>query len=202
MTNIKAKIVASAATAVLLATSFAPAAFADTTVRFRNTGANSTNRATINKTNRTRVQQTNRTAVVNLTGVFQNTGGNTANSNTGNGTVSVDSGNATSHVTNTTTTVGNDATVDPCGCPNGDTTVRFRNTGADSTNTVNITETNSTNVNQTNGTLVVNGTLVAQDTGGNHANSNTGDGGVSVNSGNAASTVTNTTTTGGNTLNP
>lgn len=200
MTHLKTRIVASAATVALLATSFAPATFAK--VKVNKNGADSTNKVKIKSNHKTKVNQTNSTAVVNLVGVFQNTGMNQANKNTGDGQVSVDSGDATSTVTNRTTTGGNAATVDPCACENPDMDVTVKKNGADSTNTVKITSKNKTVVNQTNETLVINGVLVAQNTGGNSANSNTGDGGVDVDSGDADSTVTNTVTTGGNTLNP
>ena len=203
MTDLKKKIAAGIATAALLATTFGPvAAFADTTVVIKDNGAGSNNSSTVKNKKKVKVRQSNRTAVINLTGVHQDTGGNTANNNTGDGNVNVDSGNATSTVTNTTTTVGNSATIDPCACPDGDTTVRIVGNGADSINTSNVTNKSKFKVTQSNATLVVNGTLVDQDTGGNHANNNTGDGGVDVDSGAATSTITNTTTIGGNTLTP
>ena len=59
---------------------------------------------------------------------------------------------------------------------------------------------NTTVVSQSNTTNVLNGTVVAQNTGGNKANDNTGNGGVTVESGAANSSVTNTVTTGGNSL--
>lgn len=203
MIDFKKKIAAGIVTGALLVSAFGPAAaFADTTVVIKDNGAGSTNNATVKNKKKVNVRQTNRTAVVNLTGVFQNTGGNTANNNTGAGDVNVDSGKAESSVNNNTTTGSNSATIDPCGCPDGNTTVRIRDNGAGSTNTVEVKNKSELNVNQTNETLVVNGTLVDQNTGGNHANNNTGDGGVDVNSGGATSTVTNTTVTGGNTLSP
>lgn len=201
MTNLKTKLATGLVTASLLAATVAPAAFAATDVTVSGNGAGSVNKVKVKNKNKTKVTQYNATAVVNLTGVFQNTGGNTANSNTGGGDVTVNSGKATSTVTNSTTTGGNDATINPCGCPTGDTLIDVSDNGADSTNTVKVKNTNKTVVEQTNETLVVNGTLVAQNTGGNTANSNTGDGSVSVDSGDASSTVTNVVTTGGNTLN-
>ena len=59
-----------------------------------------------------------------------------------------------------------------------------------------------TKVTQTNKTLVINGVLIGQNTGGNDANNNTGGGTVEVNSGNAEANVTNTVDTGGNSLVP
>lgn len=199
MTNLRMKMTTGMVTAAFLAGVIAPAsAFAADTVTISGNGAGSTNKVTIKNKKKTKVDQYNGTAVLNLTGVFQNTGGNKANGNTG-GTVDVNSGNSTSTVTNTTTTGSNSATVNGCGCPDVDNTVDVKNNGADSTNTVKITNESKFKAIQTNETLVVNGTLVDQNTGGNRANNNTG-GDVTVDSGNATSTVTNNTTTGGNTL--
>ena len=186
-------------TASLFAAAFAPAAaFADTSVVIKDNGADSFNLAVVKSKNKTKVQQYNGTVVINKVGVWQNTGGNSANYNTG-GSTTVNSGNATSTVTNNTTTGGNSASVNPCGCPQGDITVKITDNGADSTNIVVVKDTNVTKVEQINETLVVNKVWVGQNTGGNEANYNTG-GNVSVDSGNATSTVTNNTTTGGNSL--
>lgn len=202
MSNLKLKLTTAVATAALLATTFAPAAFADTIVRYRNTGAGSTNKTKIHKENKVKVEQYNATAVVNLVGVLQNTGGNSATDNTGDGDTNVNSGNANGTINNTTVTGGNLANVASCGCPNGDTRVIFRDTGAGSFNKVVIEETNKTKVTQENETLVVNGVLVGQNTGLNSASGNTGDGNVTVDSGNATANVSNYTATGGNVLNP
>lgn len=202
MNNLKVKLATGVATAALLATAFAPAAFADTIIRYRNTGAGSLNKTKIHKENKVKVEQYNSTAVVNLVGVLQNTGGNSATNNTGDGDIHVNSGNANGTVGNTTITGGNLANVEPCGCPDGDTRVIFRNTGAGSTNKVVIEETNETKVTQENETLVVNGVLVGQNTGLNSASGNTGDGDVTVDSGDATATVSNYTATSGNVLNP
>ena len=190
-------------TFAVLAGVFAPtAAFADTNVTVSDNGAGSTNNVTVKNKKKVKVRQTNRTAVVNLVGVFQNTGGNSANNNTGDGNVGVDSGNATANVTNNTTTGGNEAVVNPCGCPDGNTTVNVTGNGADSTNDVLVVNKSKTKVTQTNKTLVINGVLIGQNTGGNDANNNTGGGTVEVNSGNAEANVTNTVDTGGNSLVP
>lgn len=201
MTNLKVKLATSIATATVLAAAFAPATFAATNITVKGNAKHSVNIAGVTNTNKTTVKQTNNTAVVNLTGVFQNTGNNKANDNTGGGDVTVKSGDAKSTVTNTTHTGNNSATVTPCGCDQGDTNLTIKNNGKGSLNMVGVTNSNTTTATQTNNTLVVNGTLVAQNTGGNKANDNTGGGDVSVTSGDATSTVTNTTTTGNNTLN-
>ncbi|MBI2031179.1 MAG: hypothetical protein HYT08_01055 [Candidatus Levybacteria bacterium] len=199
--NIKTKIAGAIATGTILATVLTSGAFAATnTVNVKNNGVGSTNTVVAVNKQKTKVRQTNLTGVLNLTGVHQDTGGNSANGNTGGGTKDVDSGNATSTVTNTTTTGGNTATVDPCEC-DGTNDITIQGNGVGSHNTVIAVNKSKTKVSQFNGTLVVNGTYVSQNTGGNTANGNTGSGNVTVDSGNANSTVTNTTTTGGNTLN-
>lgn len=76
-------------------------------------------------------------------------------------------------------------------------TVTVSGNGAGSKNHVKLVTKNSTVVSQSNSAYVVNSVGVSQNTGGNKANKNVG-GDVSVTSGNATSTVTNTTTTGDN----
>jgi hypothetical protein len=82
--------------------------------------------------------------------------------------------------------------------------VTVKGNGAGSYNKVNISSNSVYKVDQSNETLVVNGVLVAQNTGMNEANQNTGGAGSdpSVDSGNADATVTNVVTTGSNVLNP
>ena len=99
--TLKSKLTTSIVSAALLATSFAPAAFADT-IEIVNNGADSTNVVNTTDTNVTGVHQSNSTYVVNAIGVSSNTGGNTANQNTG-GDTTVDTGNATSTVTTSVT---------------------------------------------------------------------------------------------------
>jgi len=201
MNNLKVKLTTGLATAALLATTFAPVAFASTNTISDN-GAGSTNKIKFKNSNKTKVTQSNATAVINLTGVLQNTGNNTANNNSGNGDVTVDSGNANSTVNNTTISGSNTATADLCGCPTENTTNTINNNGARSDNKIIVKNFNKSKVEQTNETLVVNGTLIAQNTGSNHANNNTGDGNVNVYSGNTTANVNNSTTTGSNFLNP
>lgn len=202
MLNIKQKIAAATASAVILSSVLTSGAFAanNNTVKIKGNGAGSKNTASIKNKHTTNVTQSNGTAVVNLVGVFQNTGGNNANNNGGKGDVTVGSGDATSTVTNITTTHGNTASVNPCGCDQEPNHIVVSDNLAGSKNDASIVNNSSTDVTQTNRTLVVNGVLVAQNTGGNNANDNGGNGDVKVGSGDATSTVTNTTTTGGNTL--
>jgi len=199
----KVKLTTGFVTAAFLAAVVLPSgAFAANTVTVSGNGADSHNKVKIKSNKKTKVKQSNSTAVVNMVGVMQNTGGNKANKNTGNGGVSVDSGNATATVTNTTTTGGNHAVVNPCDCVEGDNTIDVKNNGADSTNKVKVVSNSTYKVSQSNETFVMNGVLVAQNTGMNQANQNTGDGEVGVDSGAAEATVTNEVATEGNVLNP
>lgn len=201
MTDLKIKIAGGVATGALLAGVLAPAGAFASTVKVKHNGYKSHNKVKISNENKSNVKQENETAVVNLVGVLQNTGGNKANKNT-KGTVSVNSGSATSNVTTKTTTGGNQLDQLPCDVcneENNNDKVVIKGNGSQSHNHVNITNTSSSSVTQSNATLVVNGVLVGQNTGLNSASQNTG-GDVDVDSGNASSTVTNTTTTGGNSL--
>ena len=191
------KLATGIAAAVFLAATSAPV-FAATTVNTSHNGAGSLQVVTVTNKQKTKVTQSNATAVLNLTGVFQNTGGGSTSGNTG-GKVTQKSGNTTSNVTNDTTTGGNSATVSNCGCQLGNTDVTTNHNGAGSVQIVSVTNKKKTKVSQTNETLVVNGTLVVQNTGGLTADNNTG-GDVDQTSGDASSTVTNTTTTGDNTV--
>lgn len=198
MTNLKTRLAAGLTTAAILATSFAPAAFAATDITISGNGADSINKVKVKTKHKVVVKQKNSTAVTNAVTIGQNTGGNKANKNTG-GNVDITSGDATASVTNTTTTGGNTALVDGCGCVVTVPTVSIDGNGADSTNKVTLSSKYVTKATQKNTTSVVNGVVVGQDTGSNTANSNTG-GTVDVTSGDADATVDNTTTVGLNSL--
>lgn len=198
MTSVKTKITTGLVTATFLAGLVAPAAFADTDVTIHDNGESSTNKVKVKNKHVTKVKQKNTTNVVNTVGLTQSTGNNKANKNTG-GDVTLTSGNAMADVTLETTTGGNTATVDGCGCVVGDTTVTVDGNGADSTNKVKISNTNITKAVQKNTTTVTNVVSIGQTTGGNTANSNTG-GSVDVTSGDANATVGITNTVGENSL--
>jgi len=198
MTNLKTRLAAGLTTVAILATSFAPAAFAATDITVSGNGADSINKVKVKAKHKVTVKQKNSTAVTNAVTIGQNTGGNKANKNTGGG-VAVNSGDATASVMNTTTAGGNTAMVDSCGCVAVAPTVSIDGNGADSTNKVTLSSKYVTTATQKNTTSVVNGVVVGQDTGSNTANSNTG-GTVDVTSGDAGVTVVNTTTVGLNSL--
>jgi len=179
----------------------APAA-ADASHRIviRDNGFNSTNTVDVEIRKAKKLRQRNRTTVWNWISILQNTGGNTANKNTG-GDVDVNSGNADVEVLNSTETSGNSANVDLCGCEEDENTIVISDNGAQSDNTVLLKKGSSLRVSQSNRTFVKNDISVEQNTGDNTASQNTG-GDVDVDSGDAEATVNNTTTTGGNELNP
>ena len=110
--TLKSKLTTSIVSAALLATSFAPAAFADT-IEIVNNGADSTNVVNAGSTNVTWVKQKNKTAVVNLISAKAKTGKNKSNKNTG-GNVNVLTGNAASTVG--TTVTGSSNTFNQTGC--------------------------------------------------------------------------------------
>lgn len=198
MTNFKSKLATSIITVALLGTAFAPATFAANTIK--NNGSDSVNKIKEVNKKKVKVNQTNRTLVVNGVLIAQGTGGNQANKNTGDGTVDVSSGGTTADVTNTTRTGNNSATVNGCGCPEGDVENTIQGNGSDSVNKIKTVNKKKTEVTQSNSTAVINLVGVFQNTGDNQANNNTGDGDVTVGSGDADATVSNSTTTGSNTL--
>jgi hypothetical protein len=199
--TMKVKLVSGIATGALLLGAFAPAAFAaTTTVTISGNGNKSNNTTVVVNKHKNKIKQANFAAVLNLTGVVLSTGGNKANNNTGDGNVNLTSGSATSTVTNNTTIGGNVATAQDCGCDSGSATLKITGNGSNSTNTAVVVNKTKSSTTQFNGAFVLNGTYVVESTGGNKANGNTGDGDVTLTSGDATSDVTNTTIIGGNIL--
>lgn len=197
----KARLTGAIATGAVLAGVLLPAAaHAATNVTVTGNGADSKNKVKIKEVKKTNVIQTNAAAVVNLVGVVQNTGGNKANKNTG-GSVNITSGNASATVSNTTTTGGNVAVVEDCGCESTPSMIDISENGKDSTNKVKVKNVNVNTTVQSNYTMVVNSVMVAQNTGHNTANGNT-KGDVMITSGDADTTVENTVETGSNVVSP
>lgn len=192
------------ATIGLLASIFAPAAFADTTITIGNNGADSENTVRVKNKCVTNLTQTNHTLATTSINLTQNTGGNQANNNTGEGDVTITTGAATANITVAVTGGDNTATVDPCCCledGNG-TTVDVVDNGAGTTNLAKVKNKNKVNETQTglaNGTTGITG---KQKTGKNKNNNNTGAGNKSVTTGPASATVGVAVTGGSNTLNP
>lgn len=197
--NIKQKIGAGLATALMLGGMFAVSAHA-ATIKISGNGEGSHNTVNATHVNVSKVKQKTTTLAFTWVSSSANTGGNTANSNTG-GSVSNTSGSADSTVTTTVTGGSNVATVTPCGCVPDDSSVTISRNGEDSHNTVNVTDVNVSKTSQSSTTVAITGVSSSADTGGNTANGNTG-GSVTQTSGDASSTVTTTVSGGSNVLNP
>ena len=202
--NLKTKLTAGIAMGAFLVGVVAPVGAFAADVTISSNGKDSTNKVKVTTTKKTMVSQKNASAVKNNVGIAQNTGGNKANGNTGAGVVSITTGNAKATVTNNTTTGGNTAVLDNCGCMPASQNLTIKDNGKDSTNTITVSSCDSTMVSQMNMAWVVNEVGVIQNTGMNSANGNTvKDGGdPSIATGNANATVTNNTTTGDNVLGP
>jgi hypothetical protein len=200
--NLKTKLAVGMGTVAFMVALAAPAAFA-ADVTISSNGKDSTNKVKVTTTKKTMLSQKNVAAVSNSVGITQNTGNNKANNNTG-GDVVITTGNAKATVTNTTTTGGNVAVLNDCGCVPVDQSLTIKDNGKDSTNTITVSSCDSTMVSQMNMAWVVNQVGVTQNTGMNNANGNTvKDGGdPSITTGNTHATVTNTTTTGDNVYGP
>jgi len=201
--TIKTKLVSGITLAAFLAVVVAPAgALASTSVKVKYNGKNSMNMVMVKKSNKTMVMQKNYSKVTNNVGIMQNTGGNKANGNTGAGIVSITTGKATANVSNYTSTGGNYAIVDDCGCEPNDVNVVVKSNGTGSKNMVYVSEHDSSMMMQMNSAWVTNNVGVAQNTGMNSASGNTvgSDGDPSIATGNTNATVVNETITGDNVL--
>jgi len=181
MDNTKQKIGVAIATGALLLNAFAPLAFATTTIQISGNGAGSSNYANVTQVSSTNVTQTNNANVTNNVTASASTGENEAKFNTGgNVTISTGNANITANVSNA---LNSNAAEVKC-CTTGNTDVLIKGNGADSNNTVNLTQTGTTNVTQNNNANVNNNVDASADTGDNEANSNTG-GDVTIKTGNA-----------------
>ena len=196
------RIATAITSAALVASSVAPAAFADTTAEITNNGSHSTNTIVTNNNCSVNVEQKNKTYVGVNANVPASTGGNQANDNTG-GDVTITTGDATASAQIAVGGSTNDAIVPDCCCQcngQGDGAVISEN-GTHSTNTVVTNNTSSTNTKQKNKTKVrVNATIKAK-TGKNKANNNTG-GSVNTSTGTADAALGVTVDPSSNTLNP
>lgn len=140
MKKLTLKLGSAFASASLVATLLAPAAYADTTVDVLNNGAGSTNTVTVeNKAPSVELEQKNSTSVEAVVVSTANSGDNTANKNvTNDGDVAIETGKATATAGLSVVGGDNAATIgNNCGCPS-DTTVTVEKNGADSNNTVTV----------------------------------------------------------------
>jgi len=182
------KFGAGAATAALIGSTFAGAAFANVDVTIKNNGNGSSNRVKVSQNCKVGVSQTNLTFVGVLANVSADTGDNNANGNTG-GDVTIDTGKATSSLNVDVGGSINTAEVPGCcECFSGNSTATIKGNGNNSSNRIRIKKSVRKHVRQTNVTIVGVAASVNSDTGDNTANGNTG-GNIDVTTGNANSSV-------------
>jgi hypothetical protein len=215
------KIASAIASAALIASVFAPSAFADNTVDVVGNGTGSDNVVTISDNNggNTSVNQSNTSTVVTGVDASSNTGGNNANNNTG-GNTGIQTGAATTSVVVSVAGGTNTATnVNPCGCEGGDNTVTIAGNGSNSNNTVvignggnsapvnnlcilwwcNGNSQSGNKVKQKNNATVVTSVKAKSKTGKNTANANTG-GSTGIVTNNASTGVNVTVSGSSNTV--
>jgi hypothetical protein len=179
------KIFSASAASLIMFSSLATTAFADTTLSITGNGSDSTNVTTINNASTSTVVQDNAANITNYVDSSSTTGGNSSSGNTG-GDVSLTTGDATSDTTVTTAVNGNVANTDCCN--SGDTDVTISGNGSDSRNSTYLNQGSSNSVFQSNDAYVYNSLYNNTDSGGNKAKDNTG-GDVMVVSGAATSTT-------------
>ncbi|HEX7455884.1 MAG TPA: hypothetical protein VF303_00235 [Candidatus Nanoarchaeia archaeon] len=144
-----------------------------------NTGADSTNNATVSIQNNTTINSSNSANISNNISVWASTGNNSADKNTGDG--SVHTGNITGSVSVTNTGNENglfDSQIDLNCTGNCSFNASNSNTGAGSSNNSSISVTNDVGITVVNEADVENNVGADLNTGGNSADKNTGDGSV------------------------
>ncbi len=165
-----------------------------------NNGASSTNTIVLTNSNNCTITQGNVTQVNAIVKSNATTGGNKANSNTG-GDVTIDTGNATATST-VSVTGGNNTISDPCCCNtelNPEALSTISNNGANSNNSVLVTDLKTNATTQGTSTVVNAKVKSKAKTGKNKANKNT-NGTVEVSTGNSLTTSGLTVTSGNNSL--
>lgn len=198
MVSYKTKIGTALTTFSLLATSFAPLSYADTTIDISGNGNGSINNVTVDNNSTIDVNQTNSFSVGLDINSSAKTGKNHANNNTG-GNVTIETGNATSNVIVNVTGGSNTANV-PCGCTNTTDNITVSGNGNNSNSTTNVTNKKDKKAVQANSGGAGEPVRSRARTGRNRANGNT-NGTVDVFTGNATSNVTVNVTLPSNTLN-
>lgn len=184
------RISAGIASASLIATLMAPAAFAETVVTVEGNGADSHNTVELTSSNTTSVEVITDTKVTNDVKTTAKSGNNSASGNTGDGKVSVDSGDATATTTLTTFVGGTSVKVDgSCGCES-DNAVTVKGNGVDSHSKVKLNTANVKIVGVAQITKVKSQVKTKAKSGYNKAKNNTGVGGTDVSSGDATSDTT------------
>jgi hypothetical protein len=191
MRNIWTKVITTAAAlsvGLFLTTSVALATDASNS----NTGAGSTNNASVSINNNTTINSTNNATINNNISVTANTGGNSASQNTGNGTVSSGDITGSISVENLGNSNGVFASSINLNC-GSDCNFSASNsqTGADSRNNSSVRVNNKVVLTVKNDADVDNNIGANLNTGGNKADKNTGDGTVQSGDINFSITVKN-----------
>lgn len=200
MNKVTMKIAGGIATAALLAATCAPAAFAST-IHVNGNGNKSHNHVKVKNNRKHTVNQKSKTTVHTTVHSTSKTGGNKANGNTGGGDVKVTTGDASNTTSVLVTSGDNVATLsDPCNCSEDDV-ITVSGNGNKSHNSVTVNNSSSDKVDQSTSTDVCTTVDTVSNTGGNKANNNTGDGDVTVGTGDAANRTTVTVIGGSNELN-
>lgn len=190
----KQKITYALTTVAFLGSAALFPAFASTIQEVGN-GAFSNSDVQANSSNTTDVNQNNASTITNNVQATADTGNNSASYNTGS-SVNVFTGAANTNVGITNMTGSNTANVIGAGSGGAQSTAVAGN-GAFSDNAVQSNNTTSTALNQNNSATVTNDVNVANNTGNNSANFNTGSD-VNIYSGNANAYVGLYNATGGN----
>lgn len=160
---------------LILVLTFLPAQAEEISAVNSNTGADSSNETSAELENKVEIKNQNKTNISNNLLLDLSTGENTANSNTGNGSVS--SGDIGADVTLKNEVSGiasSHISIDE----NGNITVSNSNTGANSENEAEAEIKNKIEITNKNHTDITNKTKLNLNTGGNEADSNTGNGSV------------------------
>lgn len=179
------------ASAAILASVWAPAAFAESGTAISGNGAGSHNTIKLNAQSNCDVYQTSNTNVEAYISATANTGGNEASSNT-NGNVTIDTGKATASA-NLTVKGGSNTANNPCCCvcnKEPSDPALISGNGSKSINVITDDTRKSSKIKQ-NANTTVGAVLSAKaKTGKNKANKNTGPGDVSITTGDAGSSAT------------
>jgi hypothetical protein len=169
--GIKTKISTAIATGAVLATSLAPAAFANS-IEISGNGAFSDNSVDFTQRNTTRVVQSNDSNISNTVRVSNDTGGNSSSFNTG-GDTTIRTGNASSDVSIVNEGNSNVANLQSCGCESG-TDISIHGNGAFSENGVDVDTSRNTSLVQRNTQDIDNNVHVDNSTGNGSYDSGSG----------------------------
>lgn len=167
MNKLLKKATTAVTTGALIATSFAPATFADTTIEIAGNGSKSNNHISIDFQKAFRVHQSNNTDISNNVFVAANTGANNASGNT-NGDVSISTGNATTEVAIRNEGSHNILDLGNCSCEEGDLDIVIAGNGYRSDNRISVQKNEDNEIKQDNNTNIENNVGVLVNTGDNN----------------------------------